>query len=220
MTIIGEWHVEEELASGDFGTVSRVSNGSTVGAMKLATGAHGPSRARLIVECDALERLSHPRIPRVLHNGLNEDPPHFVMELVPGTTVSRRVETWDKRGRVHGAKETASIIKSLLEILLHVYEAGLVHRDIKDANIMLDGDSAYLIDFGFCKPSGNSDMRTGDSFWRAGAARFSPLSKLDDPTMAVPSHDLYAAGVLAYRLLTGGFPWPCRGRTAWVLSKI
>jgi HD superfamily phosphohydrolase len=112
-------------------------------------------------------------------------------------------------GRLYGDIESLRLLVELLSALAHVHSSGFVHRDIKDANIVHDRTerSLSLIDFGFCKPIGMSSMRSSDSFWRAGAARYSPVSKLDNPGYAEPAHDVFAVGVVAYRMLTGEFPW-------------
>lgn len=203
----GGWNVERELGNGDFGRVYLVRRGDAVGALKAATTASESARLRLRVEHEALKVFDHPGIPRVLDTGEEDGTPYFVMTLAPGTTLKDEVEKWGELGRVHGAREAIEVLRNFLDILAHIHDRGRVHRDVKDANVLLDGTTVTLIDFGFCKQAGVSEIRDMDSFWRAGAARFSPLSKLNNPSLAAPNHDVYAAGVLGYRLLTGTFPW-------------
>jgi serine/threonine protein kinase len=73
-----------------------------------------------------------------------------------------------------------TILAKLLRAVAHVHQQELVHRDIKDANVIATdfGTEVTLVDFGFCKPAHTSTMRSSDSFWRVGAARFSPPTKL------------------------------------------
>jgi HD superfamily phosphohydrolase len=130
------------------------------------------------------------------------------MSLAPGRTLRSIVEERAEVGSVHGDIEAMLLLRDLLSIIAHIHERGLVHRDIKDANMLTAGPGmTSLIDFGFCKEAGTSAIRSTDSFWRVGAARFSPPAKLENPGMAVPSHDVFAAGVMAYRMLTATFPW-------------
>jgi hypothetical protein len=111
-------------------------------------------------------------------------------------------------GAIFGDIEVLHLLAELLDIIVHLQNAKLVHRDVKDANVLIGEDRRVtLIDYGFCKTANTSDLRTSDSFFRAGSSRFSPPRKLEEPGRAVPSHDVYAAGVLAYLLLTGQHPW-------------
>ncbi|NCD20090.1 MAG: hypothetical protein EOL89_08920 [Actinobacteria bacterium] len=204
-----DWQVHRTLGAGDFATVYHVCRGDEEGALKHSTPSQS-ARERLRLEHDALIALSHPSIPRVLDADFESEEPWFVMSLAPGESVLGIVSRWEELGRVHGPVETVAILAQLVSALQHMQETcEFVHRDIKDANVIIDHSSglATLIDFGFCKRAGVSAIRDKDSFWRAGAARFSPPGKLEDPALAVASHDVFALGVLAYRLLTGMFPW-------------
>jgi HD superfamily phosphohydrolase len=108
------------------------------------------------------------------------------------------------------------ILAGLLRALGRLHDAGLVHRDVKDANVMYEPESGAvtLIDFGFAKRAGMAETVTDDSFLRAGAPRFSPPGKLDHPARAEKTDDVFAAGVVAYRLLTAEYPWEAGQRQA------
>ena len=131
------------------------------------------------------------------------------MTLAPGQTLKNAIEDLSLTGGLHGDILVMKILAKLLSAVAHMHEKGLVHRDIKDANVVAtrDAESVSLIDFGFCKPAWTSSIRLDDSFWRAGSARFSPPSKLEDSARALPTHDVFAIGVIGYRLLTGDYPW-------------
>jgi HD superfamily phosphohydrolase len=203
----GDWLVDRTLGEGFFGRVYLAHRGDEQAAVKIATGGNETGRVRLRVEQESLKVFDHPGIPRLLDSGEEDGAPYFVMTLAPGVTLKDEVEDWQRVGRVHGARETIDILRGFLDILRHIHDCDRVHRDVKDANVLVDGATVSLIDFGFCKQIGVPEMRDQDSFWRAGAARFSPLTKLNNPSLAAPNHDVYAAGVLGYRLLTGNFPW-------------
>jgi HD superfamily phosphohydrolase len=216
---IDRWRVERELGHGDFATVYLVRSGDTTAALKICPESNHVARERLELEAHALTTLEHPNIPRLLEQGNTEGRPYLVMELAAGESVQSKIEKNQALGRLYGDLETLHLMSQLLGTLVHVHSSNLVHRDIKDANVLhADGlDSLRLIDFGFCKESGTYDIRSKDSFWRAGSPRFSPPTKLDDSTYADPSHDVFAAGVLAYRMLTGKFPWSA-GQTQGVAA--
>ncbi|MCR6484016.1 protein kinase [Amycolatopsis sp. OK19-0408] len=206
---VDDWTVERELGRGDFATVYEVTGQDRRGALKLCTTHSEPTLERLEVEQDALRLLDHRAIPTLLGSGEYDSLPYFVMSLAPGSPLKDLIEDNHKLGRLYGDIETLQLLSQLLSALAHVHESGFVHRDIKDANVIHDpiGMKLALIDFGFCKQAGTSQMRSSDSFWRVGAARFSPPAKLANPGFANPSHDVFAVGVMAYRMLSGEFPW-------------
>lgn len=213
-TEVGAWRIVGRLGGGDFGTVYEVvqdrADGELRGAMKLGDPENEDQRIRLDIEADALRQLDHPSIPKLLEYDASGARPMLVMSLAPGKDMLSIFKAWEPRDRVFGSRETIEILAQCLSAMEHVHGRELVHRDIKEANVIVDLESlkATVIDFGFCKKAGVSTIRLTDSYWRAGASRFAPPSKLADPSLALAAHDVFAFGVLAYLMLTGVLPWP------------
>lgn len=217
MTHIDQWQVLDVLGRGDFATVFRVRFQDTILALKLCASDNVAASERLLVEERALQQLDHPSIPKLIDKGSYEERPYIVISLGHGATLKSEFERLERLGGVHGDIASMHILARLLAAVAHIHENGLVHRDIKDANVMAtsSGDMLTLIDFGFCKPAGVSELRSPDSFWRVGAARYSPPSKLTDPARAIPAHDVFAVGVIGYQLLTGDYPWSAPADRGW-----
>lgn len=206
--VVGGWTVLNALGEGTFGRVYRVSRAEQAGAMKVLFDQSAPALDRLRNEAAVLREFDHPGIPSLLDEDLDAQPPFIVMALAAGTSVTEWLNEHNEAGSFPGDIEALTICKRLLSILTYLHRTGAVHRDIKDANVLRTPDSRVsLIDFGFCKPAGTADIRNSDSFFRVGAARFSPPAKLASPGTAVASHDVFAVGVLGYLMLTRRFPW-------------
>jgi uncharacterized protein len=205
----GPYSVIRRLGQGDFASVFLVSDPKDR-AFALKWGAAGPgAEARLRNEIEVLRTLEHKGIPRYHEDDEHDARPYVVMSQAPGDTVQAVLATRQQAGGAHGQLETLQLLRGLFEPLAHLHEKGWVHRDIKAANVLCIPSTATvtLIDFGFAKKVGTSETRVDDSFWRAGAARYSPPAKLAHPGLAVASQDVFAVGVLAYQLLTGAYPW-------------
>lgn len=201
------------MGRGDFAIVYKVVSSDQADseqfALKLSERENRSSRERLEREIAALRVLNHPNIPRLIGTGAYQDRLYVVMSLAPGKTLKATVSEEERTGALQGDIRVTEILCNLLDAVAHVHKRGLVHRDIKEANVLtsLSDSSITLIDFGFCKEAGKSEIGSDDSFFRVGAARFSPPSKLSNPGMAIAEHDVFAVGVLGYRLLTGDYPW-------------
>lgn len=207
---IGPFEVQGSLGSGSFAETFRVqAEDGKVYALKRNLAGDDASRLeRLRNEIRVLRQLEHSGIPTYV-DAASEPQPFIVMQLMPGTTLNSSIRDRSAGGGVHGDIETLQILIGLLSILAYLDKASVVHRDVKSANVLAtsSGSQVSLIDFGFSKADGTSEIRMDDSFWRAGAVRYSPPRKLANPGVAEASHDVFAAGVLVYRMLTDTYPW-------------
>lgn len=160
---------------------------------------------RLQDEAHALARLRHRHIAEVydcgaVRQGRRVTAAYLVMELLDGESVSQvlaRQATLPWPQAVTVAAQTA-------EALAAAHARGIVHRDITSANVLLAADGVKLIDFGICAPTG-SDERDPDGNLIGTPAYFAPERVDGQPVQ--PSADVFAVGVLLYRMLTGFLPW-------------
>jgi uncharacterized protein len=206
---IATYEVRGSLGRGSFAETFRVKGpDGTTYALKRNLSSGLDHVARLRNEVKVLRMLDYPGIPAFVDAGKDPEP-FVVMKLMPGATVQSEISARSSSGAVFGDVETLQVLVGLLEILAYLEESGVVHRDVKSANVLTTSSVSQvsLIDFGFSKADGTSEIRMDDSFWRAGAGRYSPPRKLANPGVAHASHDVFAAGVLAYRMLTDTYPW-------------
>lgn len=192
----------EHLGVGGMSVVWRAYDevlGRPVAVKQLAAADDPRSRRRIQEEARAAALLSHPHIAAVYDFGHGPDgAPFVVMELVEGESLEERLV------RVGGplqVPEALRIAGQLASALAAVHARGLVHHDVKPANVMLTGGGAKLVDFGVSAIAGNeTDQLIGTPAYLAPERiRGIPPS---------PATDVYALGLVLYRMLTGILPWP------------
>src|SRR3954471_21496422 len=213
-TLGGRYTLLDELGSGGMAVVWRARDevlGRPV-AVKLLAGRYSDdpqSRASIRDEARAAATLSHPNIAQVHDYGETADSgtPYVVMELVNGPTLQQRVSA----GRLP-PRTVFRICGEVAAALAAAHARGLVHRDIKMANIMVTRAGAKVVDFGIAAaagPASPEEMLIGTPAYLA------PERLIGD--LVVPASDVYALGVLLYRLLAGESPWSVEN-TAQMLS--
>ncbi|HET6939731.1 MAG TPA: serine/threonine-protein kinase, partial [Nocardioides sp.] len=110
------------------------------------TAASATDRARFLSEATLLGRLSHPHLVRVLDAGIDRDRPFLVLELVRGTTLAEVL------GQPLPPARVAELGADIASALTHVHAAGVVHRDVKPGNVLLqENGTAMLADFGIAR---------------------------------------------------------------------
>jgi serine/threonine protein kinase len=159
-------------------------------------------------EVSVLSRLNHPRIVRFHEIGMAAGQFYFAMEYVPTIDFQGYLGTLPATQRVGPCCE---VLCQVLEGLEYAHAQGLVHRDVKPANILVSGGAtnaqAKLADFGLAKQYENAGLSGMTSEGRMlGTYAFMAPEQLNDARTARPAVDVYAAGASLYQLLAGDYP--------------
>ena len=200
------FELDRELGRGGSGIVYlalEVSTGREV-ALKiinplLATSAD--RRAALLREAEVAGRLDHPGIVSVAASGVERGYAWMAMEYVEGRRLDDLVE--DELPTEERASLTLNVGRQLAEALEYAHAAGVIHRDLKPDNVILDArGSAHVLDFGLAKSEVGtfSISRTGDPI---GTPLYMAPEQLRGERNVGPSADLYSLGVLLLELGTG-----------------
>lgn len=157
--------------------------------------------ARLQREAEALGKLpSHPALVRLVSAAIESDPPHLVMEWVPGKSLHACVQ---ELGRLP-AQDVARIGLDLARGLEVVHASALLHRDLKPANVMLTpGGAAKLIDFGLAKDLFRTTLTQPDAL--LGTWSFMAPETIDQP--ADVRADVFGLGATLFMALSGRPPY-------------
>lgn len=173
---------------------------------------------RIRREARAAAALSHPNIAQVYDYGEADVAgggviPFVVMELIAGETLEQRLADGPVLPR-HAMRIGAEIGAALAA----AHGQGLVHRDIKPANIMLSPTGAKVVDFGIAAAIRLQGSGT-DKFEVLGTPAYLAPERLLYDTVE-PASDVYALGVLLYRLLTGHSPWTIETTTQMLAAHV
>ncbi|SCF42806.1 Serine/threonine protein kinase [Micromonospora mirobrigensis] len=211
----------DRLGSGGMGVVWRAHDRvlDREVAVKVLSGQYAEdpvARQRVLAEARAAARLSHPHVGGVYDYGESVsdagDPvPFVVMELLPGRTLAQRL----KRGPV-SVESALRICAEIASALAAAHAQGLVHRDVKPANVMLTANGARVVDFGLAAAVGQVEEATGQLLGTA--AYLAPERLSDDPVVA--ESDVYALALILYRLLAGRAPWPAETATRMLTAHV
>lgn len=202
----GRYRLEEPLGTGGMAVVWRGYDlvlGRPV-AVKLLTArlADDDSRKRIHAEAKVAARLTHPNVAGVYDFGESRmgrrRVPYIVMELVDGPTLANRLHD----GRLHW-RTAVRITAEVAAALAAAHACGVVHRDVKPANIMLARTGVKVVDFGIAAAAGALEDREGVLL---GTPAYVAPERLDGEP-ALPAADVYALGVVLYQCLTGALPW-------------
>lgn len=154
---LGDYVIVEELSRGGMGLVLRarqVKDGSAAAIkVMLSSDPKDETRRRFERELRALSQIEHRNIVRVLSSGELDGLPWFAMELIEGINLRDEVEAIFERGEVTEPEWVRELIGDIAEALAWCHERGLVHRDVKPENLLIEHSTgrAVLVDFGLIK---------------------------------------------------------------------
>ena len=202
-TILGPYRVLDELARGGMGVVYRAVDPRTGHEVALKVLTSHRASARFEREVGALARVQHPNVVPVLDCGIYLDHPWVAMAFVPGVTLQDRLE---QRGPVTPGLAVSWIAK-LSRALAAVHESGVVHRDVKPANVILTpSGEPVLTDFGLALDSESHDRLSTDGAVLGSPGYFSPEQAVGDLAKIDLRSDVYGLGATLYALLCGRPP--------------
>ena len=216
--VIGNYRIVRQLGQGGMGSVYEVEHIGLRKRMALkifvAEGSKKDFlRKRFLAEGRILSRLDHPRLVRVfdLEIDAGTGAPYFAMDLVLDSSGEPcTLERWRKAGKADEAS-IAAVYADLREGLLYLHRSGVVHRDIKLENVLVDSSGhVVLSDFGVSRIF-DERLRSELSVTVTFASDRAPIMgsfgylapELKTGAPATPASDAYALGVLVFRLLTG-----------------
>jgi serine/threonine protein kinase len=151
-------------------------------------------------EVKAAQKIEHPNVVPVLDDGVEGGLPYLVQRLIPGGSLADRVQ----RSGPLSLEEAVRLLAGAAAGIDALHGAGLVHRDIKGANILLEGDIPYVSDFGLAKDSQASNLtRPGQAL---GSLDYMSPEQIRGEDVS-PATDIYALGCVMFEVLTGTPPF-------------
>jgi len=171
-------------------------------------------RRRFEIEARASSTLASPHIVQVYHAGIHDNQLYFAMELVPGQSLAELAKAKRAAGTRFALTETLGYVAQLAEALRVAGAAGVVHRDIKPGNCMIDAQGQLkLADFG------NAKILDEDGGTLTGTAMGTPSYLSPEQARGEeidPRADLYSLGIMLYELATGRLPYIGRSPDALI----
>ncbi len=206
---LGRYRIERQLGRGAMGAVylghdPQIGRQVAVKTMALAAEFEGPelveARQRFFREAETAGRLQHPDIVTIFDAGEDHELAYIAMEYLRGHDLQRHT----KSGQLLPVPVVVHIGERVASALAHAHSQGVVHRDVKPANVMVDLASGVVkvTDFGIARITDSSRTRTGMVL---GTPSFMSPEQMSGRRVDGRA-DLYSLGVMLFQLLTGQLP--------------
>jgi streptogramin lyase/tRNA A-37 threonylcarbamoyl transferase component Bud32 len=220
MTEIAGFEIDSEIGRGGMGAVYLAHQSAprrrvALKVLRPELAADPAFRERFERESEAAASTEHPNIVPIYAAGRSNDVLYIAMRFVDGTDLGRLI---DADGRL-STERTVAIVSQVAAALDAAHARGLVHRDVKPANVLLDaGGNAYLSDFGLIKRSEIDTGVTRTGQFMGSIESCAPEQIRGDEV----GHraDVYSLGCLLYRCLTGSPPFPRDSEVATLYAHL
>jgi serine/threonine-protein kinase len=201
---VGPYRITRTIGRGRMGIVFEgVEDGGEPVAIKVVTTELSQDEVfvrRFQREVAAAQKISHPHVVPVLGAGEEGGLPYLVQALIAGGSLHDRIV----RDGTLDLATTLRLLRGPAEGIDALHGSGLIHRDIKPGNILLDGDTAYVTDFGLAKDSQASNLtRPGQAL---GSLDYMAPEQIRGEEVSAAT-DIYALGCMIHECLTGTPPF-------------
>jgi eukaryotic-like serine/threonine-protein kinase len=159
---------------------------------------------RFLREIRLASQLDHPHIAKLLDSGERDWLIYYVMSYIEGATLREYLDTSSRLSIV----ETRRIAGDLLDALSHAHGLGIIHRDVKPANVVVSAEGAILLDFGIARAvaASGTDQLTRSGI-AVGTSTYMSPEQITAATSIDHRCDLYSVGCLLYECLAGQPPF-------------
>jgi predicted Ser/Thr protein kinase len=222
--LTAHYELDTEIGRGGMGIVyrardRRLKRQIAIKVLPPELAFRGEIRSRFLREAETAASLNHPNIVDIYTVDELEGLVFFVMAYISGDNLAKRLH---EQG-VLGVDETRRIIREVADALAYAHERGVVHRDIKPDNIILDAESgrSMVTDFGIARAvtEGGDSRLTATGMAIGTPAYMSPEQAAGERQIDGRS-DLYSLGVVAYQMLCGEPPFTATSTPAMLVKHI
>jgi serine/threonine protein kinase/WD40 repeat protein len=213
---ISHYRIIEKLGEGGMGVVYKAEDTKlkrTVALKFLPRGleAHEPERARFLQEAQAASALNHPNVCTIYDIADQADQQFIVMEFVEGKTLRQIIP-------VQKMQDAISYATQIGEALQEAHTKGVVHRDVKTDNIMVNSkNQVKVMDFGLAKLKGSLKLTKTSS--TVGTLAYMAPEQIQGEEVDARS-DIFSFGVVLYEILTGHLPFRGEHEAAMMYSIV
>jgi WD40 repeat protein/tRNA A-37 threonylcarbamoyl transferase component Bud32 len=206
---VGRFHLRQRLGAGAFAGVYRAYDPQLDREVALKLPHPGtldsPARVeRFLREAKAAANLRHPNIVPLYESGRDGERYFIASAFIEGTTLADVLEEHHNLVPEYAAR----LVRALAAALAYAHEQGVVHRDVKPANVMLDGKGQpMLLDFGLASRKEEASKLTNEGALLGTPAYMAPEQASGKSGAVGPAADQYSLGCLLYELLTGQPPF-------------
>jgi serine/threonine protein kinase len=204
------YDIERELGRGGSGIVYRATDRRLKRSVALKIlppdlAFRADTRERFMREAETAARLSHPNIVPIFSVDERDGLAWFVMAIVEGENVGERVRS---RGAIP-FDDVRRIMREVADALAYAHERGVVHRDIKPDNILIDGQTsrALVTDFGIARATTEGESRLTATGTAIGTPAYMSPEQCAGERQLDGRSDLYSLGAVAYYAITGQPPF-------------